>query len=716
MQSSTPPNFKIQEKPQEKSLPTLRKDIQMLQIADASDGTPMYNLYDPVRAQYFQISWAEALIFKLLQPGMTTSDLLKAIQAHSTLNVNEEGLLFFFQDAARNNLLEIPSTSDELMKKLHLKKRSPLMWLLTHYLYIRIPLIDPDAFLGSTLKYVKPLFSKFALILYSLIALSGLLLLINRFDEFLHTFTYFFNPQGILVYGLTIILIKVVHEFAHAYVAKYFGVRVPQMGVAFLVLWPVLYTDVTDGWKLSKKHQRFLISSAGILAELALAGLATWGWVLSAPGLLQSVFFIVASVTWIFSLLVNLNPAMRFDGYYLLGDLWGVDNLQQRAFAITRWQLRKSLFGLNVPPPEHVSTQRKAGMIAYTLFTWTYRLSVYIAVALFVYFYFTKALGIFLFIFEIIVFILWPIVSEIQELLQLKNFFTMNIRAKITLSILAGLLLFFIIPLPTTNKFATVVAPNQNQILYIPYDSVIEAVLAQREDTVVAGQPLLVLSSMALEADLKTQKIAEEILQRQLLVAGLSEESRTEIQGKQAELRTVQAKLHGLEAYKSHLIIKAEFPGFIYEWDQNLRVGEHLPKDAIIGKIASLGHMNAQAYIPENQINEVSVGKKVGVRLNNPIVRLPGKILTLNPIRDQTLAESQLGSVFRGPLPVVQDPKTNKLKFVESYYVGVIELEKTDQRLYIGQTGVTESSGPWRSYLSELLHFLQRVFWRESGI
>ena len=230
------------------------------------------------------------------------------------------------------------------------------------------------------------------------------------------TFTYFFNLEGAFIYAIAIIIVKIIHEFAHAYTAKYYKLYVPTMGIAMIVLWPVLYTDVTEGWKLQKRSQRLAISFAGIAAETIVAGISTFFWGISEPGLFQSVCFVIASVTWISTLVINLNPAMRFDGYYIMCDLTGIDNLQLRAFNYTRWQLRKWLLGLDVPCPEDLVTpQRKYGMIIYTIYTWIYRLFLYTAIAVFVYYKFTKALGVFLFLVEIIVFLMLPFFSEARQ-------------------------------------------------------------------------------------------------------------------------------------------------------------------------------------------------------------------------------------------------------------------------------------------------------------
>ena len=91
----------------------------------------------------------------------------------------------------------------------------------------------------------------------------------------------------------------VLHEMGHALTARHFGCRVPAMGVAFLVMVPVLYTDTNDAWKLQSRRARLLIGAAGMLAELTLAVWATLLWCFLPDGPLRAGVFLLASTTWI---------------------------------------------------------------------------------------------------------------------------------------------------------------------------------------------------------------------------------------------------------------------------------------------------------------------------------------------------------------------------------------------------------------------------------
>lgn len=698
----------------EKPLPLFRGDLKFFAGPPEPDGSPTYTLYDPVRAQFFKINWAESLVFKLLTPGMTMPQLIKAIELHSTLKVTAEELENMFQDASASGLLSSSPTSEQLSMAAEKQKIGIFKWLLYHYLYIRIPLVKPDAFLTRTLPYVKPLFSKPAFVIYAVLILIGLFHLINRFDEFLHTFTYFFNAKGILIYALGISAVKIIHEFSHAYTAKYYNIRVPTMGVALIVFWPVLYTDVTDSWKLAKRSQRLAISFAGILAELLLAGISTLAWSITSPGELQSLFFVISSVTWISTLAVNLNPAMRFDGYYLMSDLWGIDNLQPRAFAMTRWQLRKWLLGINVDPPEtNISSKRIIGMMIYSLYTWIYRLVLYTAIAIFVYKEFTKVLGIFLFLVEVFVFILWPFASEAAQLYRLRKFININKRSAVTMSFVTLFLLWLIVPWPHKESFPAITDPLGQQVIYVPISSKVEKIFVKRGEVLKNNQPIINLSFPPLLVEIAQSNIDRETANREAQIAAETEEGRVEFSEKVAAEMAEEAKMRALLKIEEQLKVKADIPGELYFWDETLSVGQFLQKDQLIGKVANLEKMQVMSFVPEILIKDLAIGQKVVFRLKSTQETFPGYIREINPIRNRTLNYKQLASVYGGDLPITQDP-SGKLIIVESYYIVTVELDKLKSPLKVGEVGYIDARGPWRSKIVYFLRRLQSIIWSEG--
>lgn len=698
-----------------------RKDLKLFPGPAEPDGTPTYTLLDPLKGQYFKISWVQALVMQIFKQGMTLSELLAKVHERTTLSIDMKNLEEIFLNASKLNLLAIPASSEEVAKKAEASRQSWFTWLIMHYLYIRIPLTNPDRFLEATLPYVMPLVSKPALYFYAFSLISAVGIVLFHFEEYIHTFSYFFNLQGFIGYGLALCAIKMLHELGHAYTAKAFKIHVPTMGVALLVLFPVLYTNVTDAWKLESRRSRFLISAAGVIVELILAGLATWGWYLTDRGLLHSVFFLISSTTWVTSLLLNCNPAMRFDGYYLLTDLLGIDNLQQRSFQVARWKLREWFLQLNIPPPEEgLTDQRIRWMVVYSIFTWIYRIILYTAIALFVYYEFTKALGIVLFIVEVVVFIMMPFFSEFKQLALRKAYFNWNTRSLITATIVAILLLWFILPYPHRKRFEAITAPEEMQILFVPESSRIEQILVKRGDEVKTGELLVQLKSNILDQAIEQTQREVAKTEQEIQVLSYRDEGRSYIPAKTAYLSQKESDLQRLKEKKAQLDVKAEVDGILYDFSDQIRKGLDVAKGTLLGKIADLSQVRVFAFVPEADSSGIEENSRARFKLLNPSALYWGTVTKVYRTAQETLRFPQLSSVYRGNLAVVPDRQTRadqkaRTHLLEGYYLIEIALDPTPDTVRFGQTGIVEMQGPWESKFFSLLDRAKRLIYKESG-
>jgi putative peptide zinc metalloprotease protein len=702
------------EQQEEQPLPRFRRDLELYRAPDEPDGSPAYSILDPISAQYYKITWGEAMILKMLRPGMKISELIVAIEGKTTLKVKPEEIMLFFEQAKRTNLLVMPKPASQVMNEWEMRKVHPLKWLLFHYLYFKVPVFNPDKFLKATLPMARFLTSRVALMLYVCVIVSGLFYLVGRLDQFLHTFPYFFSVTGVIAYSTAIIATKIIHELSHGYVAKHYDVRVPSMGLAFIIFWPVMYTDVTDSWKLDSRKQRLAISGAGVIAELVLAGLCTLGWAMTSPGVLQSIFFIVSSVTWISTLLVNINPAMRFDGYYLFSDILGVDNLQMRAFAYTRWRLRKWLLGVDIPPPEIVVERKmRIGMMAYSVYTWIYRLFLYTAIAVMIYLKFAKALGIFLFFLEIAIFLVWPFFSELKGLIQMRSVLSFNRRSIVTIIILFMLLLWAVVPWPHSRSFSSVTVPETQQVVYLPRAGAVDRVFVKRGEDVVVGQPLVRIFSKELEVGIAEIEAEKRLLETEInMLSGSLEDSRALIPEKMAERASVEEQLRGLHEQRKQNMIFSNITGTIYDWDDTVIDGQAVAKDQILGRIADLSKIYIMSFVPEEYISDLKVGREVEFTFKGEVRRIKGYVERISPIRATMLNYPQLSSLYHGDLPVMPG-RNRELMMVESYYAVTITLENVDN-LDIGRTGYSNIRLRWRSFFWDFLRKVWSLFWEES--
>jgi len=313
----------------EQRLPLLREELQIIPGSPLAGGAPSWMIYDPVQSKYYQVSIE---VFNLLSHWSvgTISRLIETCRRHLGRVVEEQEVLDTMHFLTANSLTR-DSASGSYQDYAEQKQRSRktlLSWMAHNYLFFRIPLAKPSRFLQRSLPLVEGLFSRSTGILIALLSIFALILVSRQWEVFTGQFSHLFNTTGLAVYFTCLIIVKVLHELGHAYTAARYGVRVSSMGIAFLVMIPVLYTDTTDAWRLKSSRQRAWIDAAGMIVELAVAGLATLLWVFLEDGPVRSAVFALATTGWVVSLLVNLNPFMRFDGYYLLADSLGIPNLQ----------------------------------------------------------------------------------------------------------------------------------------------------------------------------------------------------------------------------------------------------------------------------------------------------------------------------------------------------------------------------------------------------
>lgn len=702
-------------------LPRFRVDLRLYYGPLETDGSPTYNLFDPVKGQYYKITWQQSLILQNLHSGITLNELCRELDFQSSVKITREDVKEFFEDALRYNLLEIQKTSEQLVKEVQYSKISYLKSIFYRYLYFRIPIIKPDKFLNRTLPYVLPLVSPFALTVYFILSVLGIALTIGRFSEYVHTFTYFFNFYGLLSYIIGLSFFKLIHEFAHAYTAAYYKIHIPSMGIAFIFFAPVLYTDATDGWKLSNRSDRMKISAAGIISEMILAGLCTLGWALSSQGIVQSIFFVISSVIWISSLFINLNPALRYDGYYLLSDLLGMDNLQSRSFALTRWSIHNSIFGIDLPcPEENITRKMFVFMIAYSFYTWVYRLFLFSSIALFFYLVNVKLkiLGVFLFIAIILLFIFIPIVNEICELYKQKTVIRMNKFLFIFVSILLCLTLWLTLPLSHSVKFTGVAVTKREQKIYVSEDAKIKSISAKKGDTVPKGKLLIEFVSKPLESKIAEYGLQEQILEREIKSSELNNQKLPFIKEKLSELESIKNQLKELEILTKKLKIESLIDGEIAYWEDSLSRGQYLQKGTHLGTIAQ-PFFKIVAFVPENSLEDVSLNQKAEFISNRTLEVYSGYITTISPVRENYLDYPSLASTFKGMLPVVLDrsqPVTKQLKLIDSWYIVEITLNNPQVPLHYGEYGTVKMEGPKKSYLISLIKYFEKIFWRESQV
>jgi putative peptide zinc metalloprotease protein len=699
-------------------LPSLRQELSLTSGAATPEGAPTWMLHDPAGNRFFQIGWPA---FEMLSrwPLDDPEAIVASVNAETTLHLTMDDFESLVRMLHHQHLLVATSPADtgRLASAAAAHKLSHAMWLLKHYLMIRVPLWRPMPFLRRFARYAEIAYRPAFWMAVMLMALTGLVLVSRRWDEFIHTFHAYADLRGLIAVGVAIGCAKVLHEFGHAFTAHRYGCRVPTMGVALLVMVPVLYTDTTEAWKVPGRAERLRIGAAGMLTELALAALATLAWSVLPDGPLRAGAFLLATTTWIGTLTINASPFMRFDGYFLLSDWLDMPNLHDRAFAFGRWWMRERLFGFRDPQPEPCAPKRRRFLIAFSFATWLYRLVVFFSIALVVYHAFFKALGLMLFFVEFGWFIARPIVREIAACWRRRTDLHWRRETRRTAFIGVLLLGFFVLPWHGGVSAPAVLGPSRAQGLYAPEAAYVteQAPIARDGQRVHAGDVLAVLASPDLTHRLQAARTDEALLNWQ--VEQQSFDGRLLEQGVALRRRWDAARetVAGLTAQVAQLTLRAPFDGVV-QTDDELAPGTWLPRGEHVFDVVGPIGVKGEAFVGEDDAARVAAGDRVDFVASLPeLGAVRCRVTAVDRVNVATLDTPSLASVYGGPLPVQQQPGTHQLVPLTAIYRVRIDECPANEAWPREIDGTATIGGARQSFAWRALKHLASVFQREGG-
>ncbi len=693
----------------------LREDLDLHPGPLSLTGALTWTLHDPVRNCFFSIGELEFGMLQRWGPH-TVNELVALVNEQTPLGVTAQHVMSLEHFLTANQLVQI--SGEAALKRLGLIAQHMRVgigaWLLHRYLFFRVPLLRPDAFLSRTLPAVSFVFSRNFALLIVLAGMLGIYLVTRQWDAFTGTFSYFFSLDGILIYALALLISKMLHELGHAYTAKRYGLKVPTMGVAFLVMWPVLFTDTTDAWKLTSRKQRMAISAAGVITELALAASATLAWSFLPEGAWKSAAFFLATASWTITVLINANPFMRWDGYYLLSDYLGVQNLQDRAFALARWKLREWLFGLSHPAPEQLPAGIRWKMLLYAYLTWVYRLVLFLGIALLVYHFFFKAAGLFLMAVEVIWFIARPFYREFTMWYKLRDSFSWNRHSFTSLLMLGGLLFVLTTPWKSRIDAPALLSSATRGDIYPPWPAQIDQVLVRQGQHVRAGDTLFILKSPDLDQQLHLAKQRIETLRPQLSRQISNKEQREQRLVLEQQLAESIAKYRGLTEQRQRLVIHAPFSAEVESITEALTVGRWVHTSQRLATLVLKGKLEVNAYVREDALGKIRLDSRAQFypdSLDEPAREL--KVVEIDPAGISTLDEPYLASIYSGPIAVHQQQE--QLIPNESYYRVRLLPEGESPPVRQVSRGIVKIEGQPHSLLQQAWLTVGAVVIRESG-
>ncbi|WDI43639.1 site-2 protease family protein [Bremerella sp. P1] len=727
------------------SEPNLRSEVRvrpdLIYARRAEDGEETWVVKDPVTLRYFYFGPSEVYIMRRIDGHSSLASIKEQYdEDFAPHRISQQEILGFCHSLYQRGLLVAPA---ENQAEGLLERRQKHTWmqrasLPLQILAIRLPGVDPERFLAATHGAVDWLFQRATVIIVLFCAAMALLLGLINIESItarLPQESQFFRGENLVVLLVTFALVKVLHELGHAYCCKAMGGECHQIGVLLMVFTPAMYCDVSDAWLFPKRWQRVFVSAAGMYVEVILATTAFVLWFFSEPGAVSDWLLNVVFVCGVSTIVVNANPLLRYDGYYILSDMLHLPNLSSRA-SDALWTPIKNWFYRY--PQQVMPEPRAATLRTYAVLAIIYRTMVFGFIFWFLY----KAcrqndiLPLWHMVAAMFVagLLLKPAIGLVHWLRRPKGRGDAMVKSRVAIAVGVIVLVgcgLAMIPVPSRIHVPVISEIDSDHRVYVQVDGrVIQT--ADAEQKVAEGDVLAVLKNEDLEADLlKTD--GEIAIQRQHLESlelrsNNNPEAAAQIPTAESALEDLQQQRQVLQRQLDQLTIRAPADGvvipaphkvdqgdsdrFLVQWsgsplDEKNR-GCLLRRGELLCLIGDAHALQARLFVDQDQIELIRVGDPVSILFDgNSIHSIQG---TVNEIStDQSVQIPR--NLSANPALGLERKEDGTVALIDGAYSVTVVLDETSpQEILPGTCGRAVVVGRTQTLWQIVSRFIQLNF------
>ncbi|HEX3890432.1 MAG TPA: hypothetical protein VHX90_06225 [Verrucomicrobiae bacterium] len=630
-------------------------------------------LENPFSNQYFRLRPAAYEFVSRLRPDRTVEQVWQqCLERFPDVAPSQEAVIQLLSQLYFSNLLQYDLAVDsaQLFERYKKRKQREISFRFLNIMFMRFPLLDPDHFLVRTMPLVKKLISPFGALLWILVVGFGLKIVIENFPDLRVQGEGILATNNLFLLYIGMVVIKALHEFGHAYFCRRFGGEVHVMGVMLMVFTPMPFVDATSSWSFRERWKRVLVGAAGMIVELFFAAIAAFIWAETAPGIVHSLAYNIMFVASVSTVIFNINPLLRFDGYYILSDLLEIPNLNQRATTQMRHLCERYLFGVknSVTP---AGTRREAGWLTvFGITSGIYRVIVFSGILLIVADRFL-IIGIVMAAVCLISWVVVPVVRFVKYLSSNPRLDRVRPRA---IAVTSGIAIFLIIllgvvPFPHSFRAPGVVVASQRTEIASETAGEFETLLAQPGNFVKQGQPLVKLKNPELELEIAdTRGHLAEVNAR--LLQAMNNES-ADIAPLTRLRDSVAGELKKLTADSENLTVRARHDGVWVAPGIEEFSGRWLTRGSNLGLLANPASFEFAATVMEEDVNALFAKKISGasVRLYGDAGKnLPVAQWRVIPGGQQILPSAALGWSAGGEVPIATEDNSQGNKSAEPFF------------------------------------------------
>ena len=717
--------------------PRLRSTVQVFR--QHFRGRMWHVVQDPGSNQFFRLNDAAYHFVALLDGRRTVADVWGTCNEQLGDGAPTQGeVIQLLGQLYTSNLLqaEISPDTHGLFNRYRKRVGREVRGYLSNLMFARIPLLDPDHFLERWVAVFGAVFSWVGGVCWLVLVGTGVYFLLGRTGELGAQSYDLLNPENLPLLAASFWVVKIIHEFGHAFACKKFGRlagggEVHVMGIMFLVFVPLPYVDASTAWAFRSKWHRVVVGAGGMFVELAVAAVAAIVWANVGEGTVHALAYNCMFIASVATLLFNANPLLRFDGYYILSDLLEIPNLAHRSRTYLQYLVKR--YGWSVrraQNPAHTAGER-AWFVFYGIASTIYRLFILIMILLFLTDRLPEQLKVVAVVFAVVSAVLWLLVplGKFARYLATSGELT-RVRGRAVLSTVAVLgaiaLGLGIWPRPDRYRAEGFVEPVGLAIAHTKTDGYIRTFLPTGT-AVFPGAAALVnrLPDVGDKQEAWEQLNPELVAKHRQLVAeqmqlrakwrwAMDMVRYNTAQALAGQMQAKDEQVSRVETDLENLTVRAPIGGTWISPDVEQLEGRFLQRGEAVGMVATLDDLLIRATAAQEvgavliDLRSRGIDIPVEIRIKGrPYPAFPGTITKILPAGQDQLPSAALGYAAGGSVPVrPEDQKglTAVRRFFEIRVVpqpgGALDGD-SPVRLLSGQRVVVRFEAPPRPLLGQ---------------
>jgi putative peptide zinc metalloprotease protein len=625
-------------------------------------GRVWYVLQDPANDNFFRLSRAAYHFVAMLDGRRTVGHVWKVCTEQFGDDAPTQGeVIKLLGQLFTSNLLQgnLAPDAKTLFKRYDKRVSREVQSVLTNFLFMRIPLFDPDAFLNLWVGLMGRLFTWYGALIWAGIVAAGLWTAAGHIDGLTHRMPGVLSPGNLPLLYLGLVIVKVFHEFGHAFACKHFGRQagtggeVHTMGVMFMVFTPFPFVDASSAWGLRSKWHRAVVGAGGMLVELVIASIAVILWSRVTEGTtIHTLAYNIMVVASVSTLLFNGNPLLQYDAYYILSDILEIPNLGMRSKQYIYYLVKRYLWGVrNAHDPSHTRGEKK-WLAFYAVVSTLYRVIVFAAIILFV--------GDKLFVIGILLaaalfagWVLVPVGNVIRYLATSAEVARVRGRAVLTtlLAVVVILAASGMVNAPDRCRIEGVVEPVNLAVVHAQTAGFVGSFLPSSSKVTADGPVLIEASSPELET--RRSRLAAELRRLEISrhLAQTKEASKAQIIDE--EILALKEQIERVEQDRRGLKLRSQISGTWVAPAIDRTRGMYVDRGEQIGIVAGLEDLRIRAIAGQDAaallIKEAH--PVVAMKLKGrPEIELAGRIERILPAGYEQLPSKALGYAAGGAI------------------------------------------------------------------